>query len=268
MTLRETRIRFCCYKFTIASAISTSIVTSLFCSSSFAFIATSTAPNKKHMFPLHHQYADTTSKGNQNGGLFYSSGGGSGDDAFDLHVLQERIQDLKLTMLEEDLHRPPNANLSPKTFVESIFQGLLHNEEPFPSSGFKLLLRASTDNWKRSIYDSIGAPLTADIDVVASALGEALGRPRQQFAILVGEEDQNNFYINFPSEELDFLDGTCWIECVLRDKRDSSLMVATGWSLRQRPEDGAWLVDKIDWQDFREAYRPGIGREEWMPFEG
>jgi hypothetical protein len=36
--------------------------------------------------------------------------------------------------------------------------------------------------------------------------------------------------------------------------------------MKQQEEDSsssAWLVDGIDWQDFRERYRPGIGREEW-----
>ena len=33
--------------------------------------------------------------------------------------------------------------------------------------------------------------------------------------------------------------------------------------MRRREDDGAWLIDGIDWQDFRDDYRPGIGREEW-----
>ena len=30
---------------------------------------------------------------------------------------------------------------------------------------------------------------------------------------------------------LDFYDGTCWVECALRDKKDNSLLVMTGWQL-------------------------------------
>lgn len=198
--------------------------------------------------------------------LFYKYTG-ENDETFDLDVLHRRITEFKMNMLEEDLQRPPNANLSPRQFVESIFQGLLHNEEPFPNSGFKLLLRASTEKMKSQIYQSIAAPPSADLELVANALGEAIGRPHQQFAILVGEEGDDNYYVSFPSEELDFLDGTCWVQCVLRNRHDGSVMVVTGWQLKEQ-EDGAWLVDQIDWQDFREDYRPGIGREEWMPFEG
>jgi hypothetical protein len=258
------RIRISCW---IASSSFLAVIALLILiiQSSSAFTATPT--NNMSTTSYYHHRATSRAQPSSSG-LFYNNQGSGDDAAFDLDLLQQRITELKLTMLEDDLQRPPNAKLSPKAFVDSIFQGLLHNEEPFPSSGFKRLLQCSTDQWKNNIYQSIGAPVDANVEVVAAALGDALGRPQQQFAILVGEEDDNNFYISFPSEELDFFDGTCWIECVLRDKRDGSLMVVTGWSLRQRQSDGAWLVDRIDWQDFREAYRPGIGREEWMPFEG
>jgi len=55
------------------------------------------------------------------------------------------------------------------------------------------------------------------------------------------------------------------LECQLRNVHDNSLLVATGWQLkRSRRLDGAWLIDRIDWQDFRDLYRPGVGREEWL----
>jgi hypothetical protein len=88
--------------------------------------------------------------------------------------------------------------------------------------------------------------------------------PNYQFGILVGVEDAEDYYLSFPTDLLDFEDGTCWLECHLRGKTDNALLVAMGWDLRQRPSDGAWLVDSIDWQDFRDRYCPGIGREEWM----
>jgi hypothetical protein len=32
--------------------------------------------------------------------------------------------------------------------------------------------------------------------------------------------------------------------------------------MKRQEDDGAWLIDGIDWQDFWDEYRPGIGREE------
>eukprot|EP00536_Pseudo-nitzschia_multiseries_P001571 jgi/Psemu1/181323/e_gw1.19.28.1 len=76
----------------------------------------------------------------------------------------------------------------------------------------------------------------------------------------------------------------CWIESRLRSPHDDQLLAVVGWSLQRRriknTEDGynimdtadvdanesllsCWLLDGIDWQDFRDDFRPGIGREEW-----
>jgi len=102
-----------------------------------------------------------------------------------------------------------------------------------------------------------------DEDIAASALGAALARPNNQYAILVSEHE-GEYIVSFTSEIVDFNDGKCWVECQLLNKDDNSLMVDMGWKLKRRASDGAWLVNGIDWQDFRDAYRPGIGREEWM----
>jgi hypothetical protein len=51
------------------------------------------------------------------------------------------------------------------------------------------------------------------------------------------------------------------VECRLRNKQTDFLLIVIGWSLQQSGDK--WLVDGMDWQDFREKYRPGIGREEW-----
>ena len=183
-------------------------------------------------------------------------------DAHDSQLLQERLLHLRLNMMEEELQRPPNPELSPHDFCAKILQALVHNEHPLPDSGFRLLLRASTKSWRRALRHSVGAPRTADEESVASALGQAMGRPHNQFGIIVGEGER--FDISFPTDPLDYADGTCWVECRLRDKVNDSLLAILGWSLQQRDSDGAWLVDKIDWQDFRDEFRPGIGREEWM----
>lgn len=74
----------------------------------------------------------------------------------------------------------------------------------------------------------------------------------------------------------------CWIESRLRSPTDNQLLAVVGWSLQRRriiQEDQSynssnfesdtendltcWLLDGIDWQDFRDEFRPGIGREEW-----
>jgi len=66
------------------------------------------------------------------------------------------------------------------------------------------------------------------------------------------------------SRILDYLDGKCWLEAQLRDpKTAGKLWAMLGWSLIQNDQK-AWLIDCIDWQDFRDDFRPGIGREEWM----
>lgn len=168
---------------------------------------------------------------------------------------------LRLDLMEEEYRRPPNPDLSPQEFVAAILNGLYNNSNPLPDSGFRLLLRASTKQWRDLLYSSVAAPLSAPEEVTASALGQAMSRTNNQFAILTGEAE--DFQFHFPTDPLDYADGTCWVECRLRDL-DDQLLAVTGWQLEQREEDGAWLVDSIDWQDFRDDFRPGIGREEWM----
>jgi hypothetical protein len=190
------------------------------------------------------------------------------DEIFDANLLAERIERIKVNVLEEELRRPPNPELSPKELVMVVMDGLWNSYDPLPDSGFRLLLRASTKDWRKKILASIGVvgkhQEKVNFEVVASALGAAMCRPHNQFAILVGEEEE--YVLDFPTGEdgLDYTDGTSWVECRLRSKADGRLLVMTGWELKQREEDGAWLVDGIIWQDFREAYRPGVGREEWM----
>ena len=121
------------------------------------------------------------------------------------------------------------------------------------------------------MYHTVGAPSCAEEEVVASALGEAIARPNNQFAILVDSNCDDNddaieppYAVDFPTGMVDYGDGTCWLECHLRRRKDGALLVDMGWQLQRRSVDGAWLVDQIDWQDFRDEFRPGIGREEWM----
>jgi hypothetical protein len=182
-------------------------------------------------------------------------------DARENKILETRLLDLKVHAMEEEFRRPPNPNLSAKEFVFEVIQALHNNGDPLPDSGFRTLLRSSTESWKKMLYKSVGAPLTADEEVVVSALGDAMSRPNQ-FAILVDEE--SGYEVSFPTDTLDYSDGTAWVECRLRDEVNDVLLVVTGWQLQRRDGDSSWLVDQIDWQDFRDDFRPGIGREEWM----
>jgi hypothetical protein len=183
------------------------------------------------------------------------------DDSFDAESLQQRLDLLRVRNLEEDYRRPPNPHLSPIEFIQACLHCLWSNDDPLPDSGFRLLLRASTKDWRKQLRRSVGAPVTAHEEVVASALGYAIARPNNQFAILVGEAE--SYVATFPTDPLEYADdGTCWVECQFRGANDGKLLVITGWQLHK--ENGAWMVDNIDWQDFRDAFRPGIGREEWM----
>jgi len=122
-------------------------------------------------------------------------------------------------------------------------------------------------------------------EIFLRALSASMERDNNQFGILVGlgtdhdheplsSQTQNNqndckndeadtYALEFPWDTLDYYDGTAWLECRLRHARTDQLLVVLGFSLQRREEDGRWLIDKMDWQDFREKYRPGIGREEW-----
>ena len=54
----------------------------------------------------------------------------------------------------------------------------------------------------------------------------------------------------------------------------NELLVMMGWQLRvlvhyEKDDDNdnyrkEYQIDRVDWQDFREQFRPGIGREEWV----
>jgi len=104
----------------------------------------------------------------------------------------------------------------------------------------------------------------------------------------------SSYALIFPGDIIDYNDGKCWLEAQLRHPKTGKLLAITGWSLirsdgddvnghpqkpteQDREDDhdhdhedgshdrhGAWLLDWLDWQDFRDEFRPGFGREEWM----
>lgn len=190
---------------------------------------------------------------------------GSEVDA-DMDLLMSRIRKmLVIERAENQLNRPPRNDLGPIEFVEEILSALSTPDYPLPDSGLGVLYRSSTREWRAKMRESIGAPKEAESSVVARALSNAISRERNQFGILVGADDSEEYDVSFPSDIVDHDDGFCFLECQLRSANDKSLLVATGWQLkRSKRLNGAWLIDRIDWQDFRNLYRPGIGREEWL----
>ncbi len=205
--------------------------------------------------------------------LEYSKdGGGDGSELFDRKArkeLTQRIQSVQRDILEEEWRRPPHPGCSPEELIDGILSALWDSDDPLPDSGFLLLLRTATKKWRAQILKSIGAPTTQEVDwqLVSSALGAAIGRPRNQFGLLVAgegnEENEIPYVLDFPFEALDYDDGTAWLECQMRDKKTNELLVVTGWTLQQR-DDGAWLVDAVTWHDLRDEFRPGVGQTEWM----
>mmetsp|Transcript_21416 Transcript_21416/g.43252 ORF Transcript_21416/g.43252 Transcript_21416/m.43252 type:complete len:289 (-) Transcript_21416:130-996(-) len=189
--------------------------------------------------------------------------GGALVDA-DMKLLRQLLKSQRVKVLDSQLCRPPNARLNAVEFVKGILMALIEPDDPLPESGFRVLIRSSSSKWRRLIRSSVGAPVGADEDSIVCALAHAFLRPHNHFGILVGAEDAEDFEITFPTDVVDFNDGKCWLECQLRERQSDELLVVIGWQLKRRKGDNAWLVDTIDWQDFRDGFRPGIGREEWL----
>ena len=171
---------------------------------------------------------------------------------------------------------------TPKQLVETILSTLLTPHNPSSNWGYEYLYTYSTERWQHILRKSVGLHNNTEEDLIYEALAGSMERDNQQFGILVGMGvddgtasclDQNmidnnmnsmqeEYYtVEYPYDTLDYQDGTAWIECRLRNIDTDTLLVVIGWSLQQ--VQGEWKVDGIDWQDFREKYRPGIGREEW-----
>lgn len=208
-------------------------------------------------------------------------------------LLTKRLTKLRAQLLEEQMKKPPNPNLDPVEVITLILQELNEssngigdsNDDNYdnassksstsfvlPDSGFRTLIRSSTNGWKRALRKSIGAPNGATEEQLVSALSSAMSRPNNQYQILVcsvNDNDDNdndetkNYRLYFPGDVFEYDEGKAWVETQLRHAKSGKLLAILAWSLIQRESDGSWLVDWLDWQDFRDAFRPGIGREEW-----
>lgn len=164
---------------------------------------------------------------------------------------------LRMSSVDESTtakHKKQSTADSATAFVKELLHALSTS-----TAGYSMLLEDSTPSWRHAIYQAVGAPDNASSKAVCHALQHEMTNPKDQFAILVGHGP--DFVATFPSDAVSYEEGSCWVECRLRGTYDDELLVATGWQLVQK--DGQWLVDSIDWQDFREEFYPGIGREEW-----
>ena len=94
-------------------------------------------------------------------------------------------------------------------------------------------------------------------------------------------ESDNDEILNDGNEDERIIQH-CWVESRLRSPNDNELLAVVGWNLQRRQivykdQDNSkgdnirnandsisyWLLDDLQWQDFRDEFRPGIGREEW-----
>jgi len=239
-------------------------------------------------------------------------------------ILNNRLHQLRKQILENQIQKPPNPLLDPVQTISSILNEL--QQQPLtnkatdshgnsshddydntrtknqnymsflPDSGYRTLIRASTNTWKSALRKSIGAPENVTEEQFVSALQTAMSRPNNQYQILVsdsdidvnvettsshGDDDDDNdndntivntknkdkhkekYHLYFPGDIFEYDEGKAWVESQLRHPKTGKLLAILGWSLIQREQDNAWIVDWIDWQDFRDEFRPGIGREEW-----
>ena len=139
---------------------------------------------------------------------------------------------------------------------------LLEHLSDGPDGGQKLYA-ASSPSWQAAIQAAVGAPDTADAKLVADALQQAMARPHNQFAILMGGDDAaQDFQAVFPTEPVVNDNQSLWVECQLRDTATDKLLVDMGLNLILN--QGEWKIDDLQWQDFRDAFYPGLSGREWL----
>ena len=142
----------------------------------------------------------------------------------------------------------PRPDLGPLDVIVMTLEALRANDDRQPSAGTAFLRRFSTDEFMLA--------------------GEAVRLPPQgltafmaasQYCLLL---EPDGVSCVFPSDMCQLDHNQAWQEVVLED-RDGEMLVKMGWELEKRPSDSCWLTCAISWHDFRDAFRPGIGQEEW-----
>jgi phosphoribosylformylglycinamidine (FGAM) synthase PurS component len=163
--------------------------------------------------------------------------------AADFAALQERVREMRQQCLAQHQQSPPNPGLTAQGFCRSLLHALQHADDPWPDAGFQTLLESSTDTWKTLLYQSVGAPLSTPQESVASSLSSYMTRNDNQFRVLLRPDVQ----ISIPIQHMiDFLDGSCWVECQLRDQK-GQLLVVLGLSLVM--ENDSWMLEGMDWKE-------------------
>ena len=215
--------------------------------------------------------------------LFQSDTAVSEDDELFLERFRRRRQISKYRASARSQLLPPSAAFTEVEFVQAVLEALRNDDistnsedsDEFHSlpldSGAYVLLRSSTAEWFDIIRRFVGVVPYSCTDMdddeyvqeVASALASSFAKSNNQFHILTGREPAPKYVVTFPTDPVDHDENTSWLECRLRDAITDDLLVVSGWDLKRRESDGAWLIDGLDWQDFRDGFRPGIGREEW-----
>jgi hypothetical protein len=137
--------------------------------------------------------------------------------------------------------------------------------------GGQRLLAASSGSWRTAIYQALAAPVSANEEQVATSLTSTMRKPDNQFAILMGAAEP--FVATFPSDPvINAEDNTAWVECRLRqaDATDKLLvtmgisLVRSGGGEEKKTNNNQWLIAALDWQDFRDAFYPGLSGREWL----
>jgi len=241
-----------------------------------------------------HFKADHEGEGDETDDAVVSSGPLSSslidEDALFIERFRRSRESLERSLRDERRRRPPSADLAPKGLVTSLLETLLRPHEVAPYFGYEVLYGCCTERWRGVLRASVGAGEGTADELVYRALSSSMERRDNQFGILVGRgvdssgavavdtadgkggddstlsltlDGEDYYSIEYPWDTLDYMDGTAFVESRLRDGGSDELLCVLGWSLERSAGDGAWLVDAIDWQDFRPKYRPGVGREEW-----
>jgi len=162
--------------------------------------------------------------------------------------LQQRLNQMRVEIYSQQIHLPPNPNLNPTQFITVILEQLQNPNMPL--SGYRTLIRSSSDEWKNQLRLSIGVPNDAEIseETFVITLGEAISRPKNQYEILVQDNGDGSgapvYALYFPADVVDYEDGKCWVESRLRHPESGILFAILGWSLVM-DENDAWLVDTL-----------------------
>lgn len=217
--------------------------------------------------------------------LFQSDTPVSEDDELFLERFRRRRQISRYRASARSQLLPPSPQFTEVEFIRAVLEALRNDDDSYSKakeldsppalsadSGPYVLLRSSTAEWFDVTRRFVGVVPYSCTDMdddndyvvqVASALASSLSRSNNQFHILTGREPAPKYVATFPTDPVEQDEETSWLECRLRDATTDELLVVSGWDLKRREDDGAWLIDGLDWQDFRDGFRPGIGREEW-----